>query len=125
MELKNNQESHEALIHRVAEYYRARSESYLPIGSKKVTTSVIDGKTYEDGYTQEFFVKRKYFIVISIPIDTRNFFASLSLGVGPGYAPLRWLVTEENQSKISMESTTEGVKKNLALLDEYLAGRLT
>ncbi|MCW8209450.1 hypothetical protein D8B24_21120 [Verminephrobacter aporrectodeae subsp. tuberculatae] len=47
----------------------------------------------------------------------------LSLAIGPNYVPMFWLVTKENESKFSMDSTTEAVVHNLAMLDEYLAGR--
>jgi hypothetical protein len=89
-----------------------------------VSKSVIDGTSYDDEYHRDFFIDRKYFIRYSIPIDTRNFYAMVSLAIGPNYVPLKWLVSDETQSKLSMESTTEGVVHNLIMLDEYLAGGL-
>jgi hypothetical protein len=124
MELKNNPESYAALNECIDLYYSARGLPCLPIGEIKINTSEINGVTYENDYVKNYFVARKYFIQYGIAIDTRNFFSMLSLGIGPGYVPMRWLVTEENKSKFSMESTTEAVVHNLAMLDEYLAGRL-
>jgi len=85
---------------------------------------VIDGVSYDNEYHQDFFVDRKHFIRYSIPIDTRNFYAMLSLAIGPNYVSMRWLVGDQNQSKFSMESTTEAVSQNLSMLDEYLSGRI-
>ncbi|WP_265645314.1 hypothetical protein [Verminephrobacter aporrectodeae] len=123
MELKNDPQSHAALDACIDKYYRDKGVPCRPYGEGIVKTSVIDGKVYEDEYERIYFVARKYFINYSIPIDTRNFFAMLSLAIGPNYVPMRWLVTEENKSKFSMDSTTEAVVHNLAMLDEYLAGR--
>jgi len=125
MELRNDSQSYAALNACIDRYYRSKGLPCLPIGEVKINTSEINGAIYENDYEQNYFVARKYFIKYSIPIDTRNFYAMLSLGVGPGYVPMKWLVSEENESKFSMESTTEAVVHNLKMLDEYLAGRLT
>ena len=77
MELKNSKESYEALNSCVAAYYRAKNESCLTLGAPKIEISVFDNKEYQDTYVQKFFVKRKYFILICIPIDTRNFYAGI------------------------------------------------
>ncbi|MCW5223538.1 hypothetical protein D8B23_02550 [Verminephrobacter aporrectodeae subsp. tuberculatae] len=90
----------------------------------QIRTSVIDGQIHEDVYEKVYFVARKYFIKYSIPIDTKNCFAMLSFAIGPNYVPMTWLVTEENESKFRVDNTTEAVVHNLAMLDEYLAGRL-
>jgi hypothetical protein len=124
MELKNNQDSFYALNACVDKYYQERGYPCLPYGGTKIQKIYIDGKEYEEEYQQVYFVARKHFIQYSIAIDTRNFYSMLSLAVGPHFVNMRWLVTEENESKFSMDSTTEAVEHNLAMLDEYLAGRL-
>lgn len=124
MELKNDLPSRNALDACIDEYYSRKNLPCIPYGEGKTKTSMIDGQVYEEAYEQVYFVARKYFIKYSIPIDTRNFYAMLSLAIGPNYVPMRWLVTEKNQSQFSMDSTTISVAHNLAMLDEYLAGRL-
>ncbi|WP_265645315.1 hypothetical protein [Verminephrobacter aporrectodeae] len=124
MKLKNDLQSYAALDACIDKYYRNKGLPCLPYGEGIVKTSVIDGRIYEEVYEKVYFVARKYFIKYGIPIDTRNFFAMLFLAIGPNYVPMFWLVTEENDSKFSMDSTTEAVTHNLAMLDEYLAGRL-
>ena len=124
MELKNDLPSRNALDTCIDEHYSRKNLPCIPYGEGKIKTSVIDGQVYEEAYEQVYFVARKYFIKYSIPIDTRNFYAMLSLAIGPNYVPMRWLVTEKNQAQFSMDSTTKAVTHNLAMLDEYLEGRL-
>lgn len=122
--LKHDEESRNALTLTIERYYSRRKRVCYRRSGVEIHTSVIDGQTLEDGYSVKYIIDRKYFFRYFIPIDTRNFFAYLSFGIGPEYESMRSLVSESNQSKFSMESTTEAVESNLAMLDEYLAGRL-
>jgi hypothetical protein len=122
--LKDDKPSHDALTQTVQGYYRSNGDECFKVGTTETITSTIGGKTQQDGYSQQFFIKRKYFIIVQIPIDTRNFFQSISLGVGGGFAPMYWLLTQASQDKLSMSPTTEGVIQNLQLLDLYLGGKL-
>lgn len=124
MELKNNQESYSALNACIDKYYQQQALPCLPYGERKIQKSYIADIECEEEYQQVYFVARKHFIQYSIAIDTRNFYSMLSLAIGPHFVNMRWLVSERNESKFSMESTTEAVTHNLAMLDEYLAGRL-
>jgi hypothetical protein len=119
MELKNDQESYEALDQCITGYYRSKGQPCLSYGAGKIKTSKIDGKIYENDYVQTYFVARKNFIQYSIPIDRCNFFAGLLLGVGPHFVPLGWLLSEALENELSMESTTDAVLHNLVMLDDY------
>jgi hypothetical protein len=122
--LGHDEESHNALTLTIEQYYSSRKRVCYRRSGIVIHTSVIDGRTLEDGYSVKYIIDRKHFFQYFIPIDTRNFFAHLSFGIGPEYESMYSLVSESNQSKFSMESTTEAVANNLAMLDEYLAGRL-
>lgn len=124
MELKNDEQSYAVLDACVDRYYSDRNLPCLPYGVRQTRSSNIDGVIREEVCLQTYFVARKHFIQYAIAIDTRNFYSMLSLAIGPHFVNMRWLVSEENESKFSMESTTEAVVHNLAMLDEYLGGRL-
>jgi len=123
MELRNDAPSRNEMRLCIERFYRDKNRSCFGYGDT-VHASMIDGINYEETYSMKYLVDKKNFIRYHIPIDTRNFYAYLCLGVGPEYVNMQNLVSEENQSKFSMESTTEAVVHNLAMLDEYLAGRL-
>lgn len=124
VELKNDEASRNALTLCIERYYKDQKRVCFRRGGIIIHTSVIDKSIYEDTYSVKYIIDRKYFFRYHIPIDDRNFYAMLEFGIGPEYEEIRSLVSEENQSKFSMDSTTEAVVHNLKMLDEYLAGRL-
>ena len=66
---------------------------------------------------------KKYAVKYSIPTAIRTF-AGLWIGIGPEYVPIEWVVNKEVAKIFNGDSTTEAITHNLAMLDEYLAGRL-
>lgn len=124
VELKNDVLSRNEMRLCIERYYRDRGRDCFGYG-EVVHTSLMDGITCEDTYSMKYLIDKKNLIRYHIPIDARNFYACLCLGVGPEYVNMRNLVSEKNQYKFSMESTTDAVVHNLAMLDEYLAGRLS
>lgn len=124
VELKNDALSRNAMRLCLERYYGNKGRSCSGYG-EAVHSSVVDGITCEETYSMKYLIDKKILIRYHIPIDTRNFYACLCLGIGPEYVNMRNLVSEEDQYKFSMESTTEAVFHNLAMLDEYLAGRLS
>jgi hypothetical protein len=123
VELKNDAQSRNEMHLCIEQFYRDRNRSCFGYGDA-VHSSIVDGMNCEETFSMKYLIDKKNFIRYHMPIDTRNFYAYLCLGIGPEYVNMRNLVNEENQSKFSMESTTEAVVHNLAMLDEYLAGRL-
>lgn len=123
-DLGNNEESKNALILTIEDYYRQQGRVCFRRSEIMIHATIIDGKTCDESYSVKYIIDRKRSIRYFIPIDTRNFYAMLCLGVGPEYEDMRSLVSESNQKKFSMESTKEAIENNLSMLDEYLAGRL-
>lgn len=56
-----------------------------------------------------------------MPIDKRNFMASLLLGVGPHFIHPMHLMDYDQASRYSTNEGGEFVMRNLRLLDEHLA----
>jgi hypothetical protein len=124
MELSDDKRSHEALALAVNEHYRSKGVCCSRVGEPETVTSKVNEISCKDFYRQTFFIHNKYLIAVSIPIDRRNFFQSISLYTEEGFSILHSLLTEESQKKLTLNSTIEGVLHNLAILDLYLEGRL-
>ena len=96
-------------------YYLARNRERHSLG----------GEEKDGGYSSYLLIDRKHVIEYFIATDRRNFHSGISLGIGPRYINMELLVNEESAEKFSWDNTTDALEQNLALLDDYLAGRLT
>jgi len=122
--LVDDEESRNILQSTIEDYYRKLNRKCLGLGGVVIHTNVIDGVVYKETYSVKYLIDAKHAFCYHIPIENRNFYAYLALGVGPEYIAIRYLVNKENEDKFSMESAVEGIIHNLKMLDEYLAGRL-
>ena len=67
-----------------------------------------------------FLIDRKHVIRYGIAEDRGFWSGSIELGIGPHYFGVSAFWSYEDAERFTMESTTEGIKKNLTLLDEFL-----
>ncbi|WP_124575522.1 hypothetical protein [Herminiimonas sp. KBW02] len=98
------------LMNLLVEYYRSRKRFFLSLG----------GKDRDGGFSSCILIDRKHAIEYFVATDHRNFYSTVSLGIGPVYVGLNWLVDEPFQSRIKMGNTVKDLEENLSLLDEYL-----
>ena len=122
--LVDDEESRNILQSTIENYYRQLNRKCMGLGRVVIHTTVIDGVVYKDTYSVKYLIDAKHAFCYHIPIDNRNFYAYLALGVGPEYVAIQYLVNEENRDKFSMDSAVEGIIHNLKMLDYYLAGHL-
>jgi hypothetical protein len=113
VQLKNDASSSLELNECVNAYFEKQNRSckFLP---PKISSE-------GEWYALRFLIDRKHVIEYSIPIDRRNYFATLLVGVGPCFVFPIDLMNEEQAKdfNFSMDSTTEAVEHNLVLLDKY------
>jgi len=101
-----------ALIDEVSSYYASRNRHCAVVGSE-----VVDGETY----SVDFLIDRRLLIRCQMPIDKRNFIASLLLGVGPHFIHPMHLMDYDQAIRYSANEGGDFVMRNLRLLDEHLA----
>ena len=111
MQLKNDQQSRNALDDTISSYYQKRSRS----GRNFLHTDDPDG----EAYYSYFLIDRKYAIRYSIGVDRGMWLGALELAIGPHYFGADAFWSYENYKRFSMDATTESVEKNLMLLDEF------
>ncbi|UFH58042.1 hypothetical protein [Sulfurovum mangrovi] len=110
MQLKNDESSSFELIECIEQYYKKQNR----------LCSFIIRTVNKDNYTVDFLIDRKQIIRYSIPLDTRNCFAMVFLGIGPCFVSPHTLFGFNEGERFSKNSTTEAVEQNLKLLDQYL-----
>jgi hypothetical protein len=116
VQLKNDPSGIDDLWNLLKSYYKNNNRDIKYLSSGTFGRGNDEG----DHYFVNFLLDRKYVLKYSIPTAIRTF-ALLSLGVGPEFVPLELLVSEDrmHEFNFSMDSTTEAVEHNLALLDKY------
>ena len=67
-----------------------------------------------------FLIDRKHIAKYSIGIDRDTYLGVLLLAIGPHYFSASQFWSYENSQRFTLEASTEGVEKNLRLLDEFL-----
>jgi hypothetical protein len=102
----------------VIDFYESQKRPILFLSSGLNGRGVDEG----DYHYVNFLIDKKTVIKYSIPASIRTS-SNLWLGIGPGFAPMEYLLTEKEI--FSGEATREAITNNLKMLDEYLAGRLT
>lgn len=108
--LNNDLMNKTALITCVMDYYVARSRFCSSVGAEVVEN---------EQYAYDFLIDRKTVIRVHVPIDGRNLYAGVMIGVGPCFVRPFDLMSFEDAEKFSMDTTTEAVELNLMLLDAY------
>lgn len=101
-----------ALIDEVVGYYAWRDRHCSVVKSE-----VVDGETY----SVDFLIDRRLLIRCLMPIDKRNFMASLLLGVGPHFVHPMHLMDYDQAARYSADESGDFVIRNFRLLDEHLA----
>ena len=113
MQLKNDIESRNALDQTIYAYYKKVGNRHVRNFSHAVDPSEMHFDTY-------FLVDRKHVIRYGINFDRGFWLGAVALGIGPHYFGAADFWSYENSTRFTLEATTEGVEKNLALLDEFL-----
>ena len=67
-----------------------------------------------------FLIDRKYIAKYCIGIDRDTYLGVLLLAIGPHYFSAAQFWSYENSQRFTLEASTEGVERNLRLLDEFL-----
>jgi hypothetical protein len=107
-----NNEGMQSLYNTVAMYYAAKKqnaviyEKNLPLKDEKSDIFV------------RFLVYRRHIVECRIGWD-RSLLAATSLAIGPGFFSPAEFWDYENSLRFTVEPTTEGVEKNLRLMDEF------
>lgn len=70
-----------------------------------------------------FLVDRKYVLRYGYGQDRGFWVGGVELGIGPHYFGPAAFWSYEDSQRFSIDASTEGIIKNLALLDEFLAYR--
>lgn len=113
MQLKNDLESRNLLDETIHGYYEK-------VGNRHASNfSHTEDKEW-NAFDTYFLIDRKYVIRYGVCQDRGAWLGGLSLGIGPHYFGAADFWSYENSQRFTMEASTEGVVKNLALLDEFL-----
>lgn len=67
-----------------------------------------------------FLIDRKHIVKYCIGIDRDTYLGVLLFAIGPHYFSSAQFWSYENSQRFTLEASTEGVEKNLRLLDEFL-----
>ena len=116
MQINNDQTSKSALITCVMDYYATRGRFCSPVGAEF---------SENERYSYDFLIDRKNVIRIHIPIDRRNLYAGVMIGIGPCFVNPVDLMSYADADKFSLNSTTEAIEHNLALLDKYFESKFS
>lgn len=112
MQLKNDQQSKNLLDDAISNYYQRR-------GNRSVRNFLHAADPDGEAYYSYFLIERKNIIRYSIGIDRGMWLGALEMAIGPHYFGADAFWSYENYKRFSIDSTTEAVEKNLALLDEF------
>jgi hypothetical protein len=112
MQLSDDLSGRNLLIHTVIQYYRSN-------GARPVRKfSETEDKEWAHFYAH-FLVDRKYVIRYGIGADRGDLRGGVELAIGPHYFGPADFWSYENSERFTLEASTEGIERNLALLDEF------
>lgn len=112
MQLKNDLISKNNLDEIICEYYRR-------VGGRSASNFLRTEDEKCLGYDTYFLVDRRHVIRYGISEDRGTWLGAVSLAIGPHYFGAADFWSYENFRRFTLEASTEGVVKNLALLDEF------
>lgn len=112
VQLKNDESSRFLLINCIENYYQTRGRFCSMVGGDCIES---------ERFSMVFLIDRKHVFRYLIPIDVRNYFASLEIGIGPVFVSPFSVTDYADAQRFKKDATTEAVEQNLALLDELLA----
>lgn len=113
MQLNNDLSSFEALFEAIRKYYKVSGDRAIKFISYTPPNSF---ETFE----VEFLLDRKHICKYLVTQDRWGNVAGVELAIGPYYFGPADFWSYENSERFTMEASTEGVEKNLRLLDEFL-----
>ena len=112
MQLKNDSDSWNRLSRTIESYYEDQ-ERCVSIFSAPLPKG-------DESLEFCFLVSRKHVVKYIIGLDRGDYLGVLQLGIGPHYFSPTDFWSYENSTRFTIEASTEGVLKNLRLLDEFL-----
>jgi hypothetical protein len=116
VQLKNDIDGRNLLDQTIYSYYKKNGERHASLFLYS------EDKDWNCIYSH-FLIDRKHVIRYGIAQDRVLFVGGVSLAIGPHYFTAADFWSYENLERFTMEATTEGVEKNLALLDEFFGSR--
>jgi hypothetical protein len=93
---------------------------YHKNGNRHVRNFLHTKNNDSDWCFTHFIVDRKYVIRYGFGKDREFMVGGVELGIGPHYFGAADYWSYENSQRFTIEASTEGVERNLALLDEFL-----
>ena len=94
---------------------------YYKINSNREVSNFLHSKDEEWGWLYtHYLVDRKVVMRYGIGEDRGMGVGGLQLAIGPHYFSPADFWSYENSQRFAIEASTEGVEKNLRLLDEFL-----
>jgi hypothetical protein len=115
MQLKNEISNPDELFDLISEWYQTAGRQFRYIASGYVGEVDLEGSFYFVSY----LLDKKHLIKYSLPNAIRTI-PVISVGIGPEYIPIQWLVDDERSWKISWDQTSGAVVNNLVILDKFL-----
>lgn len=112
MQLNDDISSLARLYEAVMDYYKKHGNRHVSIFEDKVPG--------DEKYYVRFLLERKHVIEYAIVKDRNLYLSGVSLGIGPHYFGPADFWSFKDSERFTLEASTEGVKHNLALLDEFL-----
>lgn len=113
VQLKNDLDGRNLLDETIYSYYRKN-------GNRHVSNFSHTEDPEWDGFDTYFLIDRKHVIRYGISQDRGFWLGAVSLAIGPHYFGAADFWSYEDSQRFTLEATTEGVEKNLGLLDEFL-----
>lgn len=115
MQLNHDVSSFTLLYEAVISYYKKNGDRHISIFADKSPEGG-GGKFYI-----RFLLDRKHVVEYVILQDRGFSLSGLSLAIGPHYFGPADFWSYKDSERFTLEASTEGVQKNLELLDEFLA----
>ena len=113
MLLENNFEGFQALYREVGNYYEKRH------------CSIYECQAFNDGdhCFVRFLVDRFHVVQYSFRYDRGFLLSGVGLAIGPHFFGPADFWSYDNMRRFALEASTEAIRKNLELLDEYFKSR--
>lgn len=113
MLLNDSEESRNALCQKVEEYYKNKNKNIYIFSMPQFDRN--------EEYEISFLVNRKHVVKYCIGHDRGIYLCAVLLAIGPHYFGPADFWSYKDSERFTLEASTEGVQKNLELLDEFLA----
>lgn len=115
MLLKNDEQSFELLFNAIGDYYKKKGNRVAYRFENVKPNSDMDAD-----YFVRFLLEKKHVVEYRITEDRGYFISVPSLAIGPHYFNPEEFWDYENSQRFTLEASTEGIERNLKLLDEFL-----